>query len=156
MSALRAIVSDVESTWEIRELPVLEAIVRLYDETGTLMSPHMIGATAGLSEDDVQKALRALKHDDPPYITKMTAQGNGDIYLVGAPTGHARRVVGAWPTPEGLADRIIDALNDAADNESDEAKKGKLRRGAEAVAGVGRDVLVDVTSQVIAKTMTGG
>src|SRR4051812_43839530 len=64
----------MESTWETRELPVLEAIVRLYDETGTLMSPHMIGATAGLSEDEVQKALRALRHNDPPFVTKMPTQ----------------------------------------------------------------------------------
>ncbi|WP_020387712.1 hypothetical protein [Kribbella catacumbae] len=85
----------------------------------------------------------------------MVETGEGHIMIVGAPTGHARRVVGAWPTPESLADRIIAALNDAADNEPDEAKKGKLRRAAEAVAGVGRDILTDVTAQVITKGMYG-
>lgn len=49
----------------------------------------------------------------------------------------------------------VSALNEAADNEPDEAKKGKLRRGAEAVAGVGRDVLADVMAQVITKGMYG-
>ncbi|GAA1691942.1 hypothetical protein GCM10009745_41660 [Kribbella yunnanensis] len=146
----------MESTWESRDLPVLEAIVRLYEETGTLMSPSRIGVTAGVPESDVQKALRALQHNDPPYITKLSKQGNGDVYLVGAPTGHARRTVGAWPTPDALADRIIAALNEAADNEPDEVKKGKLRRAAEAVAGVGRDILTDVTAQVITKGMYGG
>ncbi|MGC4940784.1 hypothetical protein [Kribbella sp. DT2] len=146
----------MESTWETRDLPVLEAIVRLYDETGSAMRPSAINAAAGLSEDDLQRALRALRDNEPPFVTKMSGSLGGGIMLVGAPTGHARRVVGAWPTPEGLADRIVAALNEAADNEPDEAKKTKLRRAAEAVAGVGRDILTDVTAQVITKGMYGG
>jgi hypothetical protein len=80
----------------------------------------------------------------------------GGVVGIGAPTGHARRVVGAWPTPEGLADRIIATLNEAAYNEPDEAKKGKLRRGADAVAGVGKDMLTDVMAQVVTRGMYGG
>ncbi|WP_433022360.1 hypothetical protein [Kribbella sp. CA-294648] len=116
-------------TSEVQQ-PVLEAIVRLYDETGSAMRAAAVGAAAGLSDDDdLQRALRALEHNDPPFVTKMTGSFGGGIILIGAPTGHARRVVGAWPTPDALADRIIAALNDAADNEPDEEKKGKLRRG---------------------------
>jgi hypothetical protein len=101
----------------------LEVIVQLYDETGGLMGSTAIGAAAGLSEEDTQRALRALQHNNPSFVTKMQAQGSGDIYLVGPPTGHARRVVGAWPTPESLTNRIVAALNEAADTETDEAKK---------------------------------
>lgn len=129
--------------------------MRLYDETGGLMGSTAIGAAAGLSEEDTQRALRALQHNSPSFVTDMREAADGDILLVDAPTGHARRVAGAWPTPESLTDRIIAALNDAADNEPDEAKKGKLRRAAEAVAGVGRDILTDVTAQVITKGMYG-
>jgi hypothetical protein len=146
----------MESTWETRDLLVLEAIVRLYDETGSAMRVAAVGAVAGVSdEDDLQRALRALEHNDPPFVTKMTGSFGVGIILVGAPTGHARRVVGAWPTPDALADRIIAALCNAADNELDEAQKGKLRRAAEAVAGVGRDILTDVTAQVITNGMYG-
>jgi hypothetical protein len=129
--------------------------VRLYDETGTAMRTPAIGVAAGLSEENLQRALRALEHNDPPLVTKMTGSFGGGIILVGAPTGYARRVVGAWSTPESLADRIVAALNEEADTEADEVKKGKLRRAAEAVAGVGRDILTDVTAQVITKGMYG-
>jgi hypothetical protein len=145
----------MESTWEIRDMPVLENIVRVHDETGNTPDPSEICTALGFDDEEVQRALRALAQEEPPLITKFHKVLSGRILGVGAPTGYARRMVGAWPTPDGLADRIIAALNEAADNEPDEVKKGKLRRGAEAVAGVGRDVLVDVTSQVIAKTVTG-
>jgi hypothetical protein len=147
----------MESTWETRDLPVLEAIVRTYDETGESPSPPAIAETCGLSGDEVQRALRALDYNEPSFVTKMYVAGGGaGVVAIGAPTGHARRTVGAWPTPDNLADRIIVALNEAADNEPDEGKKGKLRRAAEAVAGVGRDILTDVTAQVITKGMYGG
>jgi hypothetical protein len=146
----------MESTWETRDLPVLENIVRTYDETGVSPDPSEIAESCGLSRDEIQRALRALQHNDPSLVTRMHVAGGGaGVVAIGAPTGHARRMVGAWPTPDDLADRIIAALNDAADNEQDEVKKGKLRRAAEAVAGVGRDILTDVTAQVITKGMYG-
>lgn len=145
----------MESTWERRDLPVLQIIVRVHDETGNSPDPSEICAALGFDDETVQRALRALAQEEPPLITKFQKVLTGRILGVGAPTGHARRVAGAWPTPDNLADRIITALNQAADNEPDEAKKGKLRRAAEAVAGVGRDVLTDVTAQVITKGMYG-
>lgn len=156
VSEATATVSVVESTWETRDLRVLENIVNAYDETGSSPRPPSIATSIGLPEEEVQRALRALRHNEPPFFTKMTGAMGGIILLIGEPTGHARRVVGAWPTPDALADRIIAALNDAADNEPDEEKKGKLRRGAEAVAGVGKGVLTDVMAQVITKGMYGG
>jgi hypothetical protein len=146
----------MESTWESRDLPVLETIVRLYDETGSSPDPSEISEALGLEGGEVQRALRALEHEQPSFVTRFDKVLTSRIVGIGAPTGHARRVVGAWPTPEGLADRIIAALNEAANNETDETKKGKLRRAAEAVAGVGRDILTDVTAQVITKGMYGG
>jgi hypothetical protein len=146
----------MESTWETRDRPVLESIVRTYDETGVSPDPSAIAEACGLTRDEVQQALRALQYDEPPLVTKMHVAGGGaGVVAIGAPTGHARRMVGAWPTPDNLADRIVAALNEAAENETDELKKGKLRRGAEAVAGVGKDVLTDVLAQVITKGMYG-
>jgi hypothetical protein len=155
LSERRSTVFTVDSTWESRDLPVLQAVVQLYEVNGRDVRAEQIEEALGLPRETVQAALRALKHSDVPYLTNVYEVAEGYIWHAGAPTGHARRLVGAWPTPETLADRVITALNDAADNEPDEAKKGKLRRGAEAVAGVGRDVLTDVMAQVITKGMYG-
>lgn len=38
-------------------------------------------------------------------------------------TGHARRTVGTWPTPDAWADGLVEALAEAADQETDEAKR---------------------------------
>ncbi|MET9318314.1 hypothetical protein ABZX12_41420 [Kribbella sp. NPDC003505] len=155
----------MESTWEGRDLPVLEKIVDYYDQYGESPQPSDLAYMLGWYEqvddpddavEDVERALRALEHEQPPFITDLQKTASGEVVGIGAPTGHARRTVGAWPTPDILADRIIVALNEAADNEPDEVKKGKLRRAAEAVAGVGRDILTDVTAQVITKGMYGG
>ena len=82
----------------------------------------------GLAAKTVQQALRALRHEQPPFVTDMTAVMGGEIVFVAAPTGHARRAVAAWPTAEGLADRIVVAMDAAADAETDEEKKSWLRR----------------------------
>jgi hypothetical protein len=142
----------MESTWETRDLPVLESIVYGYDETGVSPTPTEIAETCGLNSDEVQRALRALQHTEPSFVTKM-AETSAGIVLVGAPTGHARRVVGSWPTPDALADRIIAALAEAAEAESDPDTKGRLKRAADAVGGVGKSVLTGVLTHVITQGM---
>jgi hypothetical protein len=147
----------VESTWETRDLPVLEAIVRLYDEGNQAVEARELTERTGFDYETVQQALWALAYEQPPFFDPIDTStfGARDMAAVRSVSGHARRTVGAWPTPEGLADRIIAALNEAADNEPDEVKKGKLRRGAEAVGGVGKGVITDVLAQVITRGMYG-
>ncbi len=68
-------------------------------------------------------------------------------------TDAARRAVGQWPSAETWADRIVQALLDAADQEPDEAKRSRLRSAAESLGGLGRDVLVGVLSGGITEAM---
>ena len=143
----------LQSTWETRELPVLEAIVRLYDETGRVSRFKDVVEASGLIEEEVEKALRALDHETPPLTTKTQKAFGGAVISVGAPTGAARRAVGAWPTPENLADRIVAALQDAADQAQDPDEKTRLKKGAEAVGGVGKSVLTGVLTHVITQGM---
>jgi hypothetical protein len=143
----------VESTWETRDLPVLEYIVEYYDEHGDAPDPSLICEALDMDDEDVQRALRALQHDQPPFITDVRTTAAGTIFGVGAPTGHARRTVGAWPTPDALAERIVAALNEAAEQEPDPETKGRLKRAAQAVGGVGREVMIRVLSDVMTKGM---
>jgi len=95
----------VDSTWETRELVVLEAAVRHFDnpEAKRFDLPHMAEVT-GLDGDTLRRALRALYEASPPYIdgAKMAEQTYPEP-LTGV-TERARRAVGAWPTADNLAD----------------------------------------------------
>ncbi|MBP2704422.1 hypothetical protein JOL79_11415 [Microbispora sp. RL4-1S] len=141
-------------TWESRDLPVLKAIVELADEGEDRIDRSFIEERTGMGHDEVQRALRALAHEEPPFFgyTDTPGYGRKEILMVFDVTGHARRTVGTWPTPESLADRIVAGLSAAADAESDEERRGWLKRTAAWFGGAGRDVLVDVASGVITKS----
>lgn len=128
---------------------MLQAIVEVHERTGRAMTPSEIVQQSGLDEDAVQAALRALAVEDPPFVTKVRRRASGGVSLVGAPTGHARRTVGAWPTADALADRLVQALEDAADREPDEERKGFLRKGAAYLGNAGRDLAVEIGATAI-------
>lgn len=88
-----------------RDLPVLTAIVAGYDDTGRALRASDIEDVTGFDSDTVQKALRALREVEPPFVTKMDGAWGGEILLVGAPTArHARSISAllASPTPPRL------------------------------------------------------
>lgn len=134
---------------------MLSAIVELSEsgDGGTILVDELVSAT-GLDAGVVQKALQALADEYPPffdYADGSSMEGR-QILGVGNPTGHARRTVGAWPTPESLADRLIAALEQAADKEPDAEKRGWLRNTALYLASAGRDLAVDIAGAALAKS----
>ncbi|MGY4650587.1 hypothetical protein [Mycobacterium sp. URHB0021] len=122
----------MEDIWTTRDLPVLKAIVELYEEKGQeRMHVADIVKRVHFDESTVQRAIRALYSQ--PYLTgdgRTAASGNR--YLrVGPPTGEARRVVGAWPSPEGLLERLVAGLERAAeDPDRPDEERGKLKQTA--------------------------
>lgn len=143
-------------TWEDRDFPVLEAIVTLTDEGAHHIEPEHLAKRTGLGEDSVNRALVALAGENPPFFqftdtTTFDSKGR-EIGFVYNPTGHARRTVGTWPTPESLADRIVEGLHQAAAEEDDETQRGKIKRTAEWLGGTGRQILVQAVGTVIAKS----
>lgn len=108
---------------------------------------------SGLEGGQVKSALLALALEDPPFVSKIQRHGSGDISLVGSPTGHARRAVGAWPTAETIADRLINALDEAAEREPDLERKGWLRQSAAYLANAGRDLAVEIGATAINRQM---
>ena len=145
-----------KNTWTPRDLPVLEAVVDLADEGTQHISAEVIAERTGLDVTQVNRALAALADESPPlfHAEEMDAWGEARHFLaVERPTGEARRRVGAWPTPEILADQLLAAFGAAAAAESDAAKKSKLQGVAEFLAGVGRDVLVKVASEMATRSM---
>lgn len=141
----------MEDTWFSRDLPVLDAAVRLKEESpGRLpMSEDIAGAT-GLPVSAVRLALGALSGE---YVD--TESGVAEDFMVMGVTPAARRAVGQWPTPENVADRLVATLEQAADEATDEERQGRLRRAADSLKGLGRDVLPEVIANVITKGAMG-
>ncbi|REF00363.1 hypothetical protein [Thermomonospora umbrina] len=140
-------------TWTSRDGPVLTAIVDLADEGRVHVSPHDVAERTGFDLRTVELALAALASESPPFFQFTDCTGFGDdirtIDNIRDVSGHARRTVGTWPTPEVLADRLVAGLQQAADNAEDEEEAGRLRRAGQAVSGLGRDVLVNVLGSAL-------
>jgi hypothetical protein len=144
----------MESTWELRDLPVLDTVVPYFDEhpQGVMLSCREVADLAGRDPTDVYQALKILQLT---YVRLVEGLGHGPISSsVRGVTDDARRAVGQWPSPDVWADRIIRALLDAAQREPDEAKRSRLRATADGLAGFGRDVLVGVLSGGITQSMS--
>ena len=58
----------------------------------------------------------------------------------------ARRELGSWPTPENFIEELVAALSRAADNETSEAERSRLRAAAEVIGGMARDITVGVVT----------
>jgi hypothetical protein len=144
----------VDSTWETRDLPVLEAMVRHFDDVEVhRLDIDPLAAMTALPRTEVERALKALHEAVPPYIAgHMTAQASYPIVLSGV-TERARRAVGQWPTPESWADRMTQALNEAADQEPNPEKKGLLRQTADVVGGIAREVIIRTATGTISGSL---
>jgi len=88
-----------------------------------------------------QRALRALYTE--PYLEEGRSAFGGKILSVGVPTGEALRVAGAWPSPEGLLEWLIAALDRAAEDETREPEeRSKLKQAAIWLGGFASQVAI--------------
>jgi hypothetical protein len=143
----------MESTWERRDLPVLDAIVRYFDEEDSAVIPDA-GAFARITGMDAGQVGRAVRALSPRFVKTGPTMGDlTDVPIMGI-TDEARQAVGQWPTPESVADRIVAALVEAADREPDQGKRTKLRAAADALGSFGRDLLVSVVANVATKPIS--
>jgi hypothetical protein len=143
----------MESTWTTRDQPVLDAIVRYFDEHDGPEIPDVetFAKLTRMGPGQVARAVRALS---PRFIkTQATYGGPMNVAIVGI-TDEAREKVGQWPTPESVADRIVAALLEAAEQEPDERKRTKLRAAAETLGSFGRDLLINVAANVATKPIS--
>jgi hypothetical protein len=141
--------SAVESTWETRDLPVLEAAIKHAEEHGAI--PGAYGSTliesTNLSAEEVERALVAL---DGEYIEVQKSLGGGPTrWRVSRIYPGARRAVGQWPSADIWADRLISALREAADNEPDPGKRSKLAQAADALGSLGGQVVGGVITAYV-------
>jgi hypothetical protein len=101
-----------EPTWDDRDLPILVALVEMFDAGGSFIQPEEIAAKTGIDVQTIQVGLRALMYSDPEYVgvTSFDTFEGQAVACVNYVTGADRRVVATWPTPEGRATEIVALL----------------------------------------------
>lgn len=139
----------MEATWVSRDLPVLDAVVRLLDGGEYAAYVRDIAVETGFEPDVVVRALDAL---DGAYVLdfdKFATGGDPNPWRVLGVTPAARQAVGQWPTAESLTARLAEAFSEAADEETDPERKGRLRQLASFLGETGKDVAAEIIAKVI-------
>jgi hypothetical protein len=144
---------DVQDTWAARDLPVLDATVRLLEQS-YMVTVTDIAASTGLDAGAVAKALETL---DPVYVDfrKTTTGGDPRFWYVFKVTPEARRAVGQWPTAQALAGRLADELTAAARQETDAERQGLLAYAARLIGDTLRDATVRAAAAVLSPAFGG-
>jgi hypothetical protein len=151
--------SDVTSTWTSRDLLILAAAYRRVEDGArpSVGQFEEMRQELGLSVRDFAAGIEALASADPPYIEVEVAGGwtdekAGGGFVTGV-SERARRELGAWPTPESLADELVAALRAAAEDADDPEDADRLRQAA---GDLGSSVVKGVLVSLITKTVLGG
>jgi hypothetical protein len=135
----------MDQTWNVRELPALEAIVEYFDDPdsgGVGLTRRRAAELASMDEDTFRRALVKLAKADPPFLNLVTvAEDLVPIRITGV-TERALIATGQWPSPEGLVADLVESLEQAALAEQEPERKSKLRAAANILGGVAKDVAV--------------
>jgi predicted ArsR family transcriptional regulator len=136
----------VEDTWAARDVPVLNAVVALLEQSYMVTVSDIAGRT-GIDQADVARSLDAM---DPTYVDFRKTETGGDptFWYVHKVTPEARRTVGQWPTAESLIERLAKAFGDAAEREDDFERQYQLRQAAELLTDKVHDVAVKAAAMV--------
>ena len=137
----------MDDTWWSRDLPVLDAAVRLLEDHD-MPEVTDIARETGFGAEDVARALADM---DGSYIDLQKTMGDVGGWFVKAVTPAARRAVGQWPTPENVVARLAEAFGAAAEQERDPERRGKLRATAGFLGETGKDFAAEVVAKVIAR-----
>lgn len=136
----------MDFTWGPREMPVLDAVVTLLEQS-YMVTVSDIAERTGLDLAEVAKALDAL---DPTYVDFRKTETGGDprFWYVLKVTPEARQAVGQWPTAESLIDLLAKAFRAAAENEDDPERHYQLRQAAGLLESGIRDVAIQIATEI--------
>ena len=145
--------AGVTSLWDT-DGPVLAAIVQQVEVEGRHFPDlREIFETCGL---DLDAGMRSVRRLDAGHLIEGQQMG-GNNYVVERVTGDGLRESRAWPDrADRLAEVVIAALAEAAENEPIPEKRSKLKTAASGAAGVGKDVMTEVVAAYLARVTGAG
>jgi DNA-binding transcriptional ArsR family regulator len=138
------VTEPLPDVWTNRDYPVLREIVQVID-TGDLARLEELAEATGLELQQVSRAITALERRG--YVTADRSLAG----VMGASevSGEAYLVTGLHPSGDDAVSQLVSGLRQAADEIADPDEKSKLRKLADEVGGVSRDVLSGVLTAVI-------
>jgi hypothetical protein len=146
-------VDKLDDVWTSRDYPMLLELARRF-ENGTRyeMSPQL-AKDLDQPQDEVIRSLTALRRRGLINTKELTSAGPVAVTDI---NGAAYLITGLHPDGDDALSGLISALRQAADESGDEDERGRLRKAADALAGVGRDLGVGLMTAVISRYATGG
>ncbi len=142
--------------WTTRDYPVLREVVRRLDGGEHYVRVGDVAEALEMATSEVAAAGRALERRGL-VTTKGTAEQR--VLIFGDVSGEAYMLTGLHPNGDDAVSQLVSALRQAADEVADPEEKSRLRKLADGVGGVSRDVLSGVLTTVITaagRGMIGG
>jgi len=139
--------------WE-QTLPVLQAIVELYDEAGPGEDVSQPQACQRLERNEndagVSRAFEVLETSG--YVSGGMEIDSLPGPLTVAPTEKALQLLAGWPASgDAAAQKLLSILEERIEQAPDEKEKGKLRALRDSFVDIGEGV----AAEVLVKLMTG-
>lgn len=145
---------DLPNLWVQVDLPALLHTAQLVTVDGDKeVRPEGIAKRLNI---DVEKATASLvRLHDSGYLDGIRADSLGGPYIIVQDlTERGRREVGMWPSAaDGAA--LIEILDKAADQETDEERKGLLRQMSRSGRSVGEGVLANIVAALVTRLTLG-
>lgn len=129
----------LDDVWITRDYPVLREVTRHIDAGDVHVHQNVIAEALGLEPDEVRRAAAALERRGFVTLTHDT----GPVRFVEV-SGPAYLITGLHPDADDALSRLVQALQQAAAQASDQDERTRLRRAADALLGVSRDVMTGV------------
>lgn len=141
------------ATWERTELPVLEAIITLFESEPPGMPVWLkdVLKVVDLGEDSVARAVQKLSQE---HLVAQRIDSNGEPtdYLIRDVTPKGLRAAGVWPSEDAAADAFLRAL----DQQIEEASEGSSKKSAlEAIRSSAKNITEGTLTAVIAAAAKG-
>ncbi|MBO0900856.1 hypothetical protein J1G43_12870 [Cellulomonas sp. zg-ZUI22] len=140
-------VERLGDVWASRDFPVLVEVARRLDAGASIIQPAELIASTGLDEQAVVQAARALERR---RLLKVEWLMGGNFFVTDV-SGAAYLMTGLHPDGDDVLSQLVSALRQAAEQQPDEDERGRLRKAADALGGVTRDVGVSVVAAVLAR-----
>lgn len=129
-----------KSTWSERDLPVLEWVASVEEESGHTLYLREASEKLGLSIDELRFSLMILA--DAGYLATGSHDASGTIVQDAKLREKGRREVGQWPREAGYAALLAAIDRNAAEAEG--AERSRLEKLRELIVDVGPSVIVKV------------
>ena len=136
-----------QSTWEYRELAILEAVAQTDIDGPSAMSYGELREVLDISERDLFLGIRALYEGG--YI-QADFHPNGPTEIYGIELRErGRRAVGQWPSDDDAYGNLLQLLEERAAAEPDPDRKSRFLRVINVLEDVGANTVGGVLATLI-------